>query len=194
LSQLLASRSTNPPPPLPEIEFLAEQDEARAFRRRSATAGLLLVAAIAAVFAGVYSALNGVIPPENHKPESHKAVSPKVENYKIDTIAATVSPPAVARPVESITTIVPPPAAAAPVAPAEVPPPKTVVSQPLDSRRIAELQTKLSVLGFAPGPIDGVAGPLTVAAIKRYQQSRGRAQTGAVDDESLDQLRKEQAR
>lgn len=194
LSQLLASRSADPPPALPEIEFLDEQDKVSAFRRPSATAALLLVAAIAAVSAGVYSSLNGVMPPENQKTESHKVETPRVENNKIETIAAAVSPPVVARPAESITTIVPPPAAAAPVARAESAAPKTVVSQPLDSRGIEELQTKLSVLGFAPGPVDGVAGPLTVGAIRRYQQSRGRAQTGAVDDESLDQLRKERAR
>jgi hypothetical protein len=190
LSQLLASRSADPPPALPDIEFFTERDKTPVFRRPSATAALLLVAAIAAVFAGLYSALNGAVPPENHKPENLK-----VESHKIDTIAAaTVAPSVVARPAESIATIVPPPVDAAPVARTESPPPKTVVSQPLDSSGIAELQTKLSVLGFAPGPIDGVAGPLTVAAIKRYQQSRGRAQTGAADVESLDQLRKEKGR
>jgi hypothetical protein len=166
---------------LPDTEIFAPRDEARAFRRRLATAVLLLVAATAAVSAGVYSFLHDVVPPENQK---------------IETVAATVSPPpaAAARPVASVSTTVPPPADPVPVSAAELVLPKVVVSQPLDRRGIVELQTKLRSLGFSPGPIDGVAGPLTVLAIKRYQQSKGRPQTASVDDELLKQLREDQAR
>jgi hypothetical protein len=183
LSRLLASRPVPPLPPSPEIEFFAPRDEAAAFRRRSLPAVLLLVAAIAAVSAGVYSFLQGAVPPQ--------------ESHKVETVpAATVSPPpAVARPAPSIATILPPPVDTAPVSSADVIPPKPiVVSLPLDAHGISELQTRLGRLGFSPGPVDGVAGRMTAAAIKRYQQSRGRPLTTAVDDDLLDQLRKEPAR
>jgi lysozyme family protein len=182
LSRLLASRPVPQPPPSPETEFFASRDEAVAPRRSSTAAVLLLVAAIAAVSAGVYSFLQGAAPPQ--------------ESHKVETVpAATVSPPAAARPAPSIATILPPPVDTTPVSPADVVPPRpVVVSQPLDARGISELQTKLGRLGFSPGPVDGVAGSMTVAAIKRYQQSRGRPLTAAVDDDLLDQLRKEPAR
>jgi hypothetical protein len=180
LSRLLASRPAAPPPPLPETELFAARSEAAGPRRRSATAVLLLVAAIAAVSAGVYSFLQGAVPPQKSR--------------KIETVAAIVSPPAVARPAAPLSTIVPPPVDTAPVSSADLALPKPAVNQPLDARGISELQTRLSRLGFSPGAIDGVAGPMTVAAIKRYQQSKARAQTGTIDAEFLDQLRKEPAR
>jgi Fe2+ transport system protein FeoA len=180
LSRLLASRPADAPAPLPETEIFAARDTAIALRRRSATAILLLVAAIAAVGAGVYSFLQGAVPPQR--------------TQRIETVAAAVPPPAIARPVNPSATIVPPPVDTAPVSSADLSPPKPVVSQPLDARGISDLQARLGRLGFSPGSIDGVAGPLTIAAIKRFQQSRGRAQTGAVDDDVLDQLRKEPAR
>jgi len=180
LSRLLASRPV-PPPPSPETEFFAPRDEAAVFRRRSMPAVLLLVAAIAAVSAGVYSFLRGAAPPQ--------------ESHKTETIpAATVSPPPAALPAPSIPTVAPSPVDTAPVSSTDFVPPKPiVVSQPLDAHGISELQTRLGRLGFSPGPVDGVAGPMTVAAIKRYQQSRGRPLTTAVDDDLLDQLRKEPA-
>ena len=145
LSRLLASRPV--PPPLPETEFFAPRDEAGAPRRRSMPAILLLVAAIAAVSAGVYSFLQGAAPPQ--------------ESHKVETVpAATVPPPPAAHPAPSIATILPPPADTAPVSSTDIVPPRPiVVSQPLDARGISELQTRLGRLGFSPGPVDGVAGP-----------------------------------
>lgn len=181
LSRLLASRPA--PPPLPETNPFAPGDEAATRRRGAAPAVLLLVAAIAAVSAGVYSFLQGAVAP------------PPRESHKVERVpAATVQPPTVTRPAPSIAAIVPPPADAAPVSAADLVPPTPVVSQPLDARGISELQTRLSRLGFSPGSIDGIAGPMTAAAIKRYQQSRGRPVAAAVDDDLLDQLRKESAR
>lgn len=45
---------------------------------------------------------------------------------------------------------------------------------------ITELQTKLTALGFSPGPIDDQLGPQTLAAIKRFQKSRGLTVDGIV--------------
>ncbi len=182
LSRLLASRPV-PPPPSPETEFFAPRDEAVASRRSSAPAVLLLIAAIAAVSAGVYSFLHGTVPPQ----ERHN---------KVETVpAAAVSPLPAARPAPSIAPIAPPPVDMALVSSADIVPPKPIVaSQPLDTRGISELQTRLGRLGFSPGPVDGVAGPVTAGAIRRYQQSRGHPLTTAVDDDLLDQLRKEPVR
>jgi hypothetical protein len=46
-------------------------------------------------------------------------------------------------------------------------------------------QLYLSYAGFDPGPVDGSPGPLTQAALRRFQQQRGLLATGTVDDETL---------
>lgn len=188
LSQLLASRPPDPPVHLPDIEFFGSRDEATAFRRHWATAVFLLVAAIAAVSAGIYSFVR----------------APSHEGRSIETVAAPAPPPAVATPAVSTPAfappvisnpkIVPPPPdpASSPSVGSSVP--KTTVSSPLDAKGISELQTRLGRLGFSPGTIDGVAGPLTAAALRRFQQSRGLPQTGNADTGTLEQLRKEPAR
>lgn len=38
---------------------------------------------------------------------------------------------------------------------------------------VSDLQSKLAELGFSPGPIDGIFGPKTKAAVIAYQRSRG---------------------
>ena len=48
--------------------------------------------------------------------------------------------------------------------------------------RIGQVQELLKVAGFDPGPIDGVLGPLTRAALRRYQASRGLPSTGVLDE------------
>ncbi len=176
---------------MPDVELFAREDEGHASHLRFATAALLLVAAIAAASAGIYSFLQHTAPLQN-------AAAPP-PSPKIETIAAAPSPPPVAvtpvaRSAAPISTVVPAPADTTPVSPAELTPPTEVVGQPLNARGISELQTKLDKIGFSPGPIDGVAGPRTVAAIKRYQEARARSQTGAADTAVLDQLRKETPR
>ena len=49
---------------------------------------------------------------------------------------------------------------------------------PLDS--VMDIQTYLSCNGFSPGPIDGVAGGRTTAAIKTFQASVGLTADGIV--------------
>jgi peptidoglycan hydrolase-like protein with peptidoglycan-binding domain len=39
--------------------------------------------------------------------------------------------------------------------------------------RIRHVQTRLQEAGFAPGPIDGIFGPRTVVALRRYQARHG---------------------
>jgi hypothetical protein len=59
--------------------------------------------------------------------------------------------------------------------------------------QIREVQTRLHSFGFNPGPLDGAPGPMTRAAVLRYQQDRGQMQTGTVDMELLAQLRQDPA-
>lgn len=46
---------------------------------------------------------------------------------------------------------------------------------------VREVQQKLSQLGFAPGPVDGVLGPATRWALQRWQLSEDLAQTGCLN-------------
>lgn len=45
---------------------------------------------------------------------------------------------------------------------------------------VRDLQSRLTALGMAPGPIDGIFGPLTEAAVRRFQASRGLTVDGIV--------------
>ncbi len=54
-----------------------------------------------------------------------------------------------------------------------------------------ETQQLLTVLGFYTGPIDGIAGPRTAAAIKAAQKAYGMEVTGNSDERLLGKLREE---
>ncbi len=53
---------------------------------------------------------------------------------------------------------------------------------------VLAVQTSLSSLGFNPGPVDGIFGPLTSAAVWSFQSSRGLPATGVVDAATYLQL------
>ena len=55
---------------------------------------------------------------------------------------------------------------------------------------IAELQRRLTELGYKPGPIDGVAGPRTINATKKFQHDHKLSVTGNLDAETIRELRK----
>lgn len=65
----------------------------------------------------------------------------------------------------------PPPAATPVVAPPQPAPPPPDL-RPLSREEIKELQGKLGAIGFAAGPVDGVVGPQTQAALRRYSEAR----------------------
>jgi peptidoglycan hydrolase-like protein with peptidoglycan-binding domain len=48
------------------------------------------------------------------------------------------------------------------------------------SRAVRSLQTKLTAGGFTPGPVDGRFGPMTKAAVQRFQRADGLAVDGIV--------------
>ena len=58
---------------------------------------------------------------------------------------------------------------------------------------IREVQARLRSFGFNPGPVDGSAGPMTEAAVARYQQNRAQAATGKADRQLLEELRQDPA-
>lgn len=56
---------------------------------------------------------------------------------------------------------------------------------------VAWVQRALAKLGFDPGPLDGVLGPKTQAAVVKFQQSRGLEPDGWVGGETQTKLRLE---
>ena len=50
---------------------------------------------------------------------------------------------------------------------------------------IRKVQTLLKERGFDPGPIDGVHGPRTGAAIRGFQERFGIKETGTIDNQTL---------
>ncbi len=48
--------------------------------------------------------------------------------------------------------------------------------------RVAQVQELLKDAGFNPGPIDGILGPRTKGALRRYQASQGLPATGILDE------------
>lgn len=83
--------------------------------------------------------------------------------------------------------------AASPATPAETPAPTPANTASLTADEVRELQTWLKAFGLDPGPIDGFMGPLTAAAIKRYEAARLQPVTGAADRPLLERLRRDTA-
>jgi hypothetical protein len=55
---------------------------------------------------------------------------------------------------------------------------------------IKGIQGRLYNLGYAPGPIDGVAGPRTASAIAAFQGDHGLTPNGRLDDATRDEIKK----
>ena len=64
-------------------------------------------------------------------------------------------------------------------------------TRPLTSDEIMETQAWLKAFGFDPGPLDGVPGPKTTDAVKRYRTARQMEETGALDRSVLQQVRQQ---
>ena len=54
--------------------------------------------------------------------------------------------------------------------------------------QIQRAQVQLKVAGFKPGSADGVAGPQTLQALRKYQAANGFPITGLFDDKTLRSL------
>jgi peptidoglycan hydrolase-like protein with peptidoglycan-binding domain len=53
---------------------------------------------------------------------------------------------------------------------------------------IRMVQLTLKDSGFDPGPIDGILGPKTRGAIKKFQIKNNLEPTGAIDEQTINQL------
>lgn len=78
----------------------------------------------------------------------------------------------------------------------EVTPPKPVSpaignTRPLTSDEVLETQAWLNAFGFYSGPLDGLPGPQTTAAVKRYRIARQMEETSALDRSVLQQVRQQ---
>ena len=50
---------------------------------------------------------------------------------------------------------------------------------------VRQVQDALEAKGFDPGPIDGIAGPRTKAAIRKFQDRFGMKAGGEIDNQTL---------
>jgi hypothetical protein len=124
------------------------------------------------------------------EPSQNVTAKPVVEmKPEVTRVAVPSEPAPVARPEVAEAKPAPAPAATPPVAPS---PPAVAAAppRPLSKDEIKELQGKLGAAGFTAGPIDGVVGPQTEAALRRYAQSRRLAKPEATQ-ETLLRLRSE---
>lgn len=55
----------------------------------------------------------------------------------------------------------------------------------LDRDNVRQVQDALEAKGFDPGPIDGIAGPRTKAAIRKFQDRFGMKASGEIDNQTL---------
>jgi peptidoglycan hydrolase-like protein with peptidoglycan-binding domain len=67
----------------------------------------------------------------------------------------------------------------------KAPPARAAESEPAHVERV---QKALKTIGHDPGPIDGIIGTRTVAALKAYQKEHGLSETGRLDDATLAKL------
>jgi hypothetical protein len=61
----------------------------------------------------------------------------------------------------------------------------------LSADEVREAQAWLTAFGFSPGPIDGLPGPQTMAAVKRYRIARDMEEAGGLDQVVLKQMRQQ---
>jgi hypothetical protein len=66
---------------------------------------------------------------------------------------------------------------------------QSVDDRELTWTEVHELQIRLRALKFDPGPLDGVKGPLTSAALRRFQESQGERGTGDIGLRTLIRVR-----
>jgi hypothetical protein len=102
--------------------------------------------------------------------------------------ASAPSPQSAAPPID------PPTIASAPVHDRTAAAPRVDSLQRVDERELTwtelhELQIRLRALKFDPGPLDGVKGPLTSAAVRRFQESQGDRATGEIGLTTLIRIR-----
>ncbi len=58
----------------------------------------------------------------------------------------------------------------------------------MQGSNVADIQRKLNSLGFSVGSADGIFGPMTESAVKRFQEANKIMVTGIVDYETLKKI------
>jgi Putative peptidoglycan binding domain/CHAP domain len=64
-----------------------------------------------------------------------------------------------------------------------------IASPLMQGREVANLQERLTALGYAPGPIDGAYGPTTATAVRAFQRDNQLEMDGVVGPETRKALR-----
>jgi len=105
----------------------------------------------------------------------------QMPSHEIGITAPPPTPPA------SVAASVVAPATEKPVP--QMPPPPG--ARRLSNEELREVQAKLEALGHDPGPVDGLHGPQTVSAVKRYEIANQLEPTGNLDLRLLERLRQE---
>ena len=115
-----------------------------------------------------------------------------------DTQSGQPPKPADARPEPANRGFVPPgprdaatpatPAAAAPRPESAPPATGPAPEAKAETMTIAEMQKRLTELGYHPGPADGAAGKRTTDALKKFQQANKLPATGTLDPETIRRL------
>ena len=72
-------------------------------------------------------------------------------------------------------------------APASTPQPAPAVN--VEGMTIFEMQERLNELGYKLGTVDGVSGPKTAEALKKFQSDNKLPPTGTIDPETIRKLR-----
>jgi peptidoglycan hydrolase-like protein with peptidoglycan-binding domain len=67
--------------------------------------------------------------------------------------------------------------------------PVRLAAPPLTNALIELVQRHLRDLGYRPGPADGLVGPRTRDAVRRFEGDQGDEPTGAIDFRLLEQIR-----
>lgn len=186
-----------------QVDF---DQEGRVSRRPSLKLALAFAFGVVASSVGIYAYHTMRAPASAPSPPTAMAAAPT----SMPSAMPAISPPAPPPPPQSAVSVDPAPAAqalpaAASPAPAAAPVPAPVVSAPsarppaartpdqtdLNAAEVLELQRRLEALGMNPGYLDGIPGPRTAAAVRRYEEARGQPPTGNLDRELLTRLRQE---
>jgi His-Xaa-Ser repeat protein HxsA len=61
-------------------------------------------------------------------------------------------------------------------------------SRELTRAQVRLVQQRLKAAGFDPGAVDGVLGPKTRIALRKYQGSQGLSSNGTIDEKTLRSL------
>jgi hypothetical protein len=131
------------------------------------------------------------------RPVAGKVIVVVVLAFGLYALIRSPTPPS---PVTPTPPSLPPPSVPALAAPTTIASPSTAniqtepISPPLDARplstdEIREVQTWLKAFTLDPGPIDGLPGPLTTAAVRKYEATRQLPISGSIDRKLLERLR-----